>query len=212
MELEWLVVACLGSGRWDVPVHAGRGRDLDVNLRRRRRGRRPLAPFPLAPLGWLVSLSVFSIVPFVFSLALHSARTAQRPAMGWNTWCTISSCDQPGASGALHDVCSESEMMSVANALLTNGMYELGYNYINADDCWANPYRNAQGELYADPTRFPNGWKAWADWLHSQGLRSGLYTSAGSTTCASGGRNHSIPGSFGYYELDAQTFASWGVD
>ncbi|XP_065845536.1 uncharacterized protein [Oscarella lobularis] len=134
------------------------------------------------------------------------------PPLGWNSWCTWASCGQKGASGKMHDVCNETEIRSVAEAMLSNGMHALGYEYINLDDCWGSEERAADGSIQADKNRFPSGIKNLTDWLHSKGLKFGLYTSAGVTTCSSGERPKPIPGSYGHYEQDAQTFADWGVD
>eukprot|EP01102_Stenamoeba_stenopodia_P001079 TRINITY_DN1094_c0_g2_i1.p1 TRINITY_DN1094_c0_g2~~TRINITY_DN1094_c0_g2_i1.p1 ORF type:complete len:418 (-),score=69.49 TRINITY_DN1094_c0_g2_i1:110-1363(-) len=125
------------------------------------------------------------------------------PPMGWNTWCTGGSCGT--------DYCNQTEIMSVADAMASNGMYELGYRYINLDDCWAD-YRNSTGWLQPDPSRFPDGLQALADYIHSKGLRLGLYTDTGLYTCNKGGRDHEIPGSYAHYQQDAKQFASWGVD
>jgi len=125
------------------------------------------------------------------------------PPMGWNTWCTIGPCET--------DYCYDGELRSIADAMSTNGMSDLGYTYINMDDCWAD-YRTSNGTIVADPSRFPYGLKELADYIHSKGLLFGLYTDAGILTCSDGGRNHSIPGSYGYYVQDADTYASWGVD
>jgi len=79
------------------------------------------------------------------------------------------------------------------------------------DDCWADK-RDSQGNILADATRFPSGMKSLADKIHSLGLKFGLYTCAGNYTCSSGGRPYKIPGSYGHYPQDANTYASWGVD
>ncbi len=71
--------------------------------------------------------------------------------------------------------------------------------------------RDAQGNIQWDPDRFPSGLPTLINWLHARGLKFGLYTSAGDTTCSQGGRPHPIPGSFGHYEQDAATFAKWGA-
>jgi alpha-galactosidase len=83
---------------------------------------------------------------------------------------------------------------------------------IHIDDCWAMDERNAAGQLYPDPTRFPNGLTSLFSTLHSMNFSVTLYTSLGFTTCEKGGRSQPIPGSFGYYQQDAETFQSWGVD
>ena len=85
-------------------------------------------------------------------------------------------------------------------------MKAAGYDYVNIDDCWMAASRDAAGNLVADPTRFPDGIKPVADYVHSLGLKLGIYEDAGTTTCAR------YPGSFGHEAQDAATFASWGVD
>jgi alpha-galactosidase len=118
---------------------------------------------------------------------------ALTPPMGWNSWnkfgCNV----------------SETLVKETADALVTSGMQAAGYQYVVIDDCW-QVKRDAQGRIVADPERFPSGIKALADYVHSKGLKFGLYSDAGTETC--GGR----PGSKGYEELDAQTYAAWGVD
>ena len=126
--------------------------------------------------------------------------------IGWNTWKTC------GDAGCTHDYCDEHEIKSTAEAMLNNGMFELGYNYVNMDDCWAYPRNNVTGEIQWDPDRFPSGIPALADWLHERGFKFGLYTSIGDETCSTGGRDFPIPGSEGHFEQDTASFASWGVD
>jgi len=125
------------------------------------------------------------------------------PAMGWNTWCTLGTCGK--------DYCNETEVYSIAQELISNGMSKIGYQYVNLDDCWADT-RTADGTIVADASRFPSGMKALADKIHALGLKFGLYTCAGNFTCSSGGRDHQIPGSYGHYQQDADTYASWGID
>lgn len=86
-------------------------------------------------------------------------------------------------------------------------MKEAGYEYIIVDAGWKAKKRDAQGRLKADPGKFPSGMKALADYVHGKGLKFGLYTDAGSEDCVSG-----APGSKGFEEKDASTFAEWGVD
>ncbi len=88
------------------------------------------------------------------------------------------------------------------------GTQGAGYQYVNLDDCWALPSRDADGKLVPDPVRFPDGIKAVADYVHSKGLKLGIYTSAGTKTCNSAG----FPGALGHEYSDAQQFADWGVD
>ena len=115
------------------------------------------------------------------------------PPMGWNSW-NYFGCNV-----------SDAIIRSIADAMATNGMRAAGYRYINIDDCW-QVSRDANGVIVADPVRFPNGIKALADYVHSKGLKLGVYSDHGVETCQ--GR----PGGYGYEYLDANTYASWGVD
>ncbi|HEX8327702.1 MAG TPA: glycoside hydrolase family 27 protein [Hymenobacter sp.] len=118
---------------------------------------------------------------------------ALTPPMGWNSWNKFA-CNV-----------DEALIKQVADALVSSGLKEAGYTYINIDDCWHGE-RDAQGFIQPDAKRFPSGMKALADYVHAKGLKFGVYSDAGSQTC--GGR----PGSRGYEFQDAQTYASWGVD
>lgn len=103
--------------------------------------------------------------------------------------------------------CSEKLFMSIADAFFKYGFKDAGYEYINIDDCWMSKSRdNVTGRLVPDPARFPSGIAALADYIHSRGLKLGIYEDIGTLTC--GG----FPGTQGYEELDAKTFAEWKVD
>ena len=145
------------------------------------------------------------------SLFLHTVQcldndVGRTPPLGWNTWKTC------GEATCEHDNCNEGEIKSVALAMAANGMQDLGYNYVNLDDCWASKRNTTDGTLTWDTERFPTGIPHLVQWLHARGFKFGLYTSAGNQTCSSGGRAFPIPGSKGHYTLDAATFASWQVD
>ena len=118
---------------------------------------------------------------------------AQTPPMGWNSWNKFS--------------CNVSEQLirEMADAMVSSGMKDAGYEYIVIDDCWQIA-RDEKGNILPDPDRFPSGMKALADYVHSKGLKFGLYSCAGSRTCQ--GR----PGSRGYQFQDARQYAEWGVD
>ncbi len=118
---------------------------------------------------------------------------ARTPPMGWNSW--------------NHFGCNVSAELirGVADAMATNGMRDAGYQYVVIDDCW-QVARDASGTIVADSVRFPGGIKPLADYVHAKGLKFGIYTDAGRRTCE--GR----PGSYGYEEQDARTYAAWGVD
>src|SRR3954468_22697063 len=103
---------------------------------------------------------------------------------------------------------NEAMVKGMADLFVSSGLKDAGYQYVNLDDCWALPQRDAMGKLVPDPARFPNGIKAVADYVHSKGLKLGIYTSAGTKTCNSAG----FPGGLGHEDSDAQQFADWGVD
>jgi len=115
------------------------------------------------------------------------------PPMGWNSWNKFA-CEV-----------DEKLIKEIADAMVSSGMKAAGYTYINIDDCWHGD-RDSLGFIHPDAKRFPSGMKALADYIHSKGLKMGIYSDAGSQTC--GGR----PGSRGFEFQDAQTYAKWGVD
>ncbi|MFR0359212.1 glycoside hydrolase family 27 protein [Streptomyces sediminimaris] len=119
---------------------------------------------------------------------------APTPQMGFNDW-NAYGCNV-----------SESLIKSTARAMHTNGMQAAGYSYVNIDDCWMTRNRDSGGHLVPDPAKFPDGIKGTADYVHSLGLKLGIYEDAGTATCAG------YPGSLGHERTDAQSFASWGVD
>ena len=119
---------------------------------------------------------------------------AQTPPMGWNSWNTFG-----------HRI-NEQVIRDTADAMVEKGLRDAGYEYVVIDDCWALRDRDENGKLVADPTKFPSGMKALADYVHSKGLKFGIYSCAGYRTCAD------YPGSFDHEFEDAETFAEWGVD
>ena len=129
----------------------------------------------------------------LFAQDTVSAKLALTPPMGWNSWNKFA--------------CSVSEDMirEMADAMVKSGMKDAGYQYVVIDDCW-QVTRDENGNIVADPQRFPSGIKALADYVHSLGLKFGIYSDAGSKTCA--GR----PGGLGHEYQDAVQYAAWGVD
>ncbi|MFG2352530.1 NPCBM/NEW2 domain-containing protein [Streptomyces sp. NPDC048521] len=123
---------------------------------------------------------------------------ALTPPMGFNNW---------NSTHCRADF-DEAMVKGIADLFIDKGLRDAGYQYVNLDDCWALPDRDANGKLVPDPARFPNGIKAVADYVHAKGLKLGIYTSAGTKTCNSAG----FPGALGHEESDAQQFADWGVD
>ena len=119
---------------------------------------------------------------------------ALTPPMGFNDW---------NAFG-----CNVSEQLieQTADYLVSSGLKDAGYTYVNIDDCWMTHTRDADGQLVPDPVKFPDGIKGTADYVHSKGLKLGIYEDAGTQTCAG------YPGSLGHETTDAQSFADWGVD
>ena len=122
-----------------------------------------------------------------------SSNLALTPPMGWNSWNKFA-CNV-----------SDELIRGAADAMLKSGMKDAGYQYVVIDDCW-QVSRDENGNIVADPQRFPSGIKALADYIHSQGLKFGIYSDAGSKTCA--GR----PGALGHEYQDARQYAAWGVD
>jgi alpha-galactosidase len=144
-------------------------------------------------LGCCVVLGVLLFAPAAVTpaLALNNG-LALTPPMGWNSWntfgCTV----------------SDSLIRSMATAMVKSGMKKAGYQYINIDDCWQSRRRAADGTIIPGPN-FPN-MKALADYVHSKGLKLGLYSDRGTLTC------QKRMGSYGYESQDARTYAAWGVD
>jgi alpha-galactosidase len=117
---------------------------------------------------------------------------AKTPPMGWSSW---------NKFGCRID---EAMVREVADAMVSTGMKDAGYIYVNIDDCWQGG-RNGKGVMRSDPKRFPD-MKKLADYVHRKGLKIGIYSSPGPKTCAG------YDGSYGYEEQDAQTYAAWGID
>ena len=136
---------------------------------------------------------VFFVLTSLFASAQKFQNLAMTPPMGWNSWNKFA-CNV-----------SEKLLKETADAMATNGLKDAGYEYIVIDDCWQIS-RDSMGFIVADPVRFPSGIKALADYIHSKGLKFGIYSCAGTKTCA--GR----PGGRGHEFQDAYMYAKWGVD
>lgn len=117
-----------------------------------------------------------------------------KPPLGWNTWNTF------GAE------INEKLILESADAMVSSGLKDAGYEYIVIDDIWALKERDENGRLVPDPEKFPHGMKYVADYIHSKGLKFGMYSCAGYLTCAG------YPASYDYEWIDAKTFAEWEVD
>jgi alpha-galactosidase len=126
---------------------------------------------------------------------------ALTPPLGWNSW---------NSFGCGVD---ETQVRQAADAMVSSGMKDAGYQYVVVDDCWFDPQRDSAGNLRANPTKFPSGMKALGDYIHSKGLKFGIYEAPNEKTCAQGvGTYPGSTGSKGHEVQDANTFASWGVD
>lgn len=141
-----------------------------------------------------VVAALITFVPHVYGTTPASGETvrlARTPPMGWSTWyafgCNI----------------SDTIVRAQADALIQSGLHTVGYQYVNIDDCWEGR-RDEKGYIHPN-SNFPD-MKALADYVHSRGLKLGIYSTPGPRTCKG------FEGSFGHEEQDAQTFASWGVD
>ncbi len=127
---------------------------------------------------------------------------ALTPPLGWNSWNSF------GCAGV-----NETVIRQAADTMVSSGMRDAGYQYVVVDDCWFDPQRDAQGNLRAHPTKFPSGMKALGDYIHSRGLKFGIYQVPTERTCAQRGGTHpGSTGSMGHEVQDANIFASWGVD
>ncbi|NUT51028.1 MAG: alpha-galactosidase [Saccharothrix sp.] len=138
--------------------------------------------------------------PLALTLGPHQSAQAlenglgRTPQLGWNDWNTFG-CN-----------INETLIRQTADVMVSSGMAAAGYTYVNIDDCWSEMSRDGAGNLVASRTKFPSGIKALADYVHGKGLKLGIYSSAGTTTCAG------YPASLGYEQRDADLWASWGID
>ncbi|XP_071126809.1 alpha-N-acetylgalactosaminidase-like [Mytilus edulis] len=141
------------------------------------------------------------LLPFSIGLDNGLART---PPMGWMSWerfrCNIDCKNDP------HNCISANLLMQMADRMAEDGYLEAGYEYLSVDDCWMAKERSQMGTLVTDPERFPNGMKAVIDYVHSRGLKFGIYGSVGNKTCKG------YPGNKYHMARDAATYAEWGVD
>ncbi len=148
----------------------------------------------IKPVKSFLLASLLSAVISTSSYAQKFEELAQTPPMGWNSWNTFqTNIDEPLLKG-------------MVDTYVSSGMRDAGYTYFVLDDGWMTMERDKNGDLVADPKKFPNGMKEFADYVHSKGLKFGIYNCAGTKTCAG------YPGTRGYEYQDARLYASWGVD
>ncbi len=153
------------------------------------------APRPLLSPPLAIQVTYPSAPATISALRTTGAGLADTPPMGWN-----------GFNHFYRDV-TAATVEAEARALVTSGMKAAGYTYVNLDGGWDLRWRDARGALQPDPKKFPHGIRHLADYVHSLGLKFGIYTSAGTMNCAG-----TTAGSYGYYRQDAAAFASWTVD
>ena len=143
---------------------------------------------------------IFVIQVMAFAICVTSCSSegasnlALTPPMGWNSW------------NAFEAEIDEKKIRQIADAMVDSGMRDAGYTYLVLDDGWMAGSRDSDGNLVADPNKFPSGMKAIGDYIHSKGLKYGIYEDRGKLTC------QQLPGSFKHEQADMSTFASWGVD
>jgi alpha-galactosidase len=125
-----------------------------------------------------------------------------RPPMGWNSWNKYA-CDG----------LNETVVKKMADAFITSGMKDAGYEYVNLDDCWMDGRDSVTGKLKVNTSKFPSGIAALADYVHEKGLKLGIYSTPNTQTCA--GIYSGYVGGVGskdHETVDAQTWADWGID
>ncbi|CEJ59911.1 Putative Alpha galactosidase (Precursor) [Penicillium brasilianum] len=142
-----------------------------------------------------LSLTALAFLPSVNALVRKDG-VGRLPALGWNSWNAFG-CD-----------IDSTKLMTAANEIVNLGLKDLGYEYVNIDDCWSvkNTRNSTTQRIIPDAQKFPDGISGVADHVHQLGLKIGIYSSAGETTCAG------YPASLGHEQVDAEAFAEWGID
>lgn len=149
----------------------------------------------IAAAARFATVLTLALVACLASSAALDNGLVRTPPMGWNSWATY----ELNINEAL--------IRTTTDAMVSSGMKDAGYEYVIVDAGWKAKSRDADGRLVADPNKFPSGMKALADYVHSKGLKFGIYTDAGAADCVS-----DAPGSKGFEDKDAASFAEWGVD
>jgi alpha-galactosidase len=144
--------------------------------------------------SWWKSATIIGLAVCLASVSANRAcaqAIAATPPMGWNSW------------NHFHSTIDDKTVRAQADAMVSSGMRDAGYIYINIDDTWEGE-RDTQGNIQTN-SKFPD-MKALADYVHSKGLKLGIYSSPGAKTCAG------YEGSLGHEDQDAATYASWDID
>jgi alpha-galactosidase len=182
-----------------------------MNSRTRTTARRLLSAAATSALT--AALCAVVVVSTEAPAAAKDDGLARTPPMGFNNW------NDTGCGSGFN----EAYVKSMADLMVSTGLRDAGYEYLNLDDCWARPQnsaegsRDADGHLVPDPVRFPNDIDTVADYVHDQGLKFGIYSDRGTRTCNGQGFDGALgagwePGDPTYEFIDAQDFADWGVD
>ncbi len=148
-----------------------------------------------------LSLAALTVLAMSSTSLAHPDSLVLTPPLGWNSW------------NIFHENINENQIKEIADAMVESGLRDAGYIYLNLDDNWMDTKRDSEGALTHNPKTFPNGMKAIADYVHSKGLKFGLYGDHGKRTCHHYNSNwQSESGSYGHEEIDAKRLAEWGVD
>ena len=148
--------------------------------------------------GGAIALAFCGLASQAFA---HPDSLVLTPPLGWNSW------------NVFHENINEKQIQEIADAMVSSGLKDAGYIYLNLDDNWMDTKRDAQGNLQNNPKTFPSGMKAIADYVHAKGLKFGLYGDRGKRTCHHyNSKWDSQSGSNGHEEQDAKKLAEWGVD
>ena len=147
------------------------------------------------------SILAFSAAMFATPAVANPDSLVLTPPLGWNSW------------NVFHENINENQIKEIADAMVSSGLKDAGYIYLNLDDNWMHTKRDANGDLQNHPTTFPSGMKALADYIHAKGLKFGVYGDRGKRTCHHyNSKWDSENGSYMHEEQDAKKFAEWGVD
>lgn len=141
----------------------------------------------------ILTTLLFLSSAIAFSQTTDRSKLAPTPPMGWMSW------------NFFGEDINEENLKATADLMVSEGFLDAGYEYLFIDDCWQGG-RDKRNNIIADPVKFPSGIKALADYVHSKGLKLGIYSDAAPLTCAG------YTASLGFEEQDAKTFAEWGVD
>lgn len=142
----------------------------------------------------VVAATMVELLPLLARASIESPNILPSPPMGFNNWARFE-CNL-----------NQTLFTETADAMVSTGLRDAGYKWMNLDDCWMTHERGDDGKLQVDKKKFPNGLSWLGNYFKERGLKFGIYEDSGNATC--GG----YPGSYGYEKLDAETFASWGVE